>query len=106
MTWLDLFFIAMALLALLVAVIQVGRLVGSWRGDTDARIEPEAGADVIALRDRKVRLLEDLRDLDMDWRMGRLSDEDYRRQKGLLEPQAVGVLKELERRSAMEESDA
>ena len=106
MSVVDVNFAIVALLALLIAVVQVGRLIGSWRSDTSARIEPEADAEVVALRDRKVRLLEDLRDLDMDWRMGRLSDEDYRKQKGTLEPQAVSVLKELERRTGADHDDA
>ena len=102
----DVAFAVAALLALLVAVVQGARLAIAWRSDTSARITPEDDAEVTALRDQKMRILEDLRDLDLEWRMGRMSDEDYRAQKNTLEPQAIGVLKELERRTGGEAGDA
>jgi hypothetical protein len=54
--------------------------------------------ELIALLDRKAHLLEDLRDLELDYQMGKIPEDGYRSDMQRLEPEAVAVLKELEAR--------
>ena len=47
-----------------------------------------------AARDAKYR---EIRDAELDWRTGKLSDEDYREQDRRLRAEAVEILRELDR---------
>ena len=55
----------------------------------------EAGrrASLEAARDAKYR---EIRDAEIDWRTGKLSDEDYRAQDRRLRAEAVEILRELD----------
>jgi hypothetical protein len=55
----------------------------------------EAGrrASLEAARDAKYR---EIRDAEIDWRTGKLSDEDYREQDRRLRAEAVEILRELD----------
>jgi len=52
------------------------------------------------LEDRKAQIYENLRDLQFEFRVGKLSDEDYQQTKLGLQKELAGVLKEIERVSA------
>lgn len=49
------------------------------------------------LEDRKARIYEGLRDLQFEYRVGKLSDEDYQRTKLDLQSQLAGVMGEIDR---------
>jgi hypothetical protein len=49
------------------------------------------------LEDRKAQIYENLRDLQFEYRVGKLSDEDYQQTKVGLQKELAGVLKEIER---------
>ena len=48
------------------------------------------------LEDRKAAIYENLRDLQFEYRLGKLSDEDYQRSKVSLQKELAGVLAEME----------
>jgi rRNA maturation endonuclease Nob1 len=48
------------------------------------------------LEDRKAAIYENLRDLQFEYRLGKLSDEDYQRTKLTLQKELAGVLAEME----------
>src|SRR5690242_1969766 len=48
------------------------------------------------LEDRKAAIYENLRDLQFEYRLGKLSDEDYQRTKLSLQKELAGVLREME----------
>jgi hypothetical protein len=50
-----------------------------------------------AAKDAKYR---EIRDAELDWRTGKLSDEDYRSQDRRLRAEAVEILRELDRLSS------
>ncbi|GAB4232324.1 MAG: hypothetical protein Kow00109_04720 [Acidobacteriota bacterium] len=62
----------------------------SWEEDGEA--EPLA-----RLTAEKEEALENLKDIEMDFRMGKLSEEDYRRLREEWEMKAVAVLEQLDR---------
>lgn len=49
------------------------------------------------LEDRKAAIYENLRDLQFEFRVGKLSDEDYQRTKVGLQKELAGVLAEIDR---------
>lgn len=49
------------------------------------------------LEDRKAAIYENLRDLQFEFRVGKLSDEDYQRTKVGLQKELAGVLSEIDR---------
>jgi hypothetical protein len=49
------------------------------------------------LDDRKAQIYENLRDLQFEYRVGKLSDEDYRQTKLGLQKELAGVLAEIEK---------
>lgn len=49
------------------------------------------------LEDRKARIYEGLRDLQFEYRVGKLSDEDYQRTKLDLQSQLAGLMAEIDR---------
>jgi hypothetical protein len=67
------------------------------------RGEPPEVSDAVqrdaleAAKDAKYR---EIRDAELDWRTGKLSDEDYRSQDRRLRAEAVEILRELDRLSS------
>ncbi|HEY1457988.1 MAG TPA: hypothetical protein VGF15_05680 [Solirubrobacteraceae bacterium] len=84
------FWIALVTLLLLAAVIFVIssplRALHSAGSDSVERSELEAA------RDAKYR---EIRDCELDWRTGKLSDEDYRAIDGALRSEALSILERL-----------
>jgi hypothetical protein len=59
--------------------------------------EPEQVSPVAHLDERKARIYENLRDLQFEYRVGKLSDEDYQRTKLGLQSELAGTLAEIDR---------
>jgi hypothetical protein len=87
--------VVIIILALAVVVWVVS---GPLRHGEDPEVA-EAGrrAALEAARDAKYR---EIRDAELDWRTGKLSDEDYREQDRRLRAEAVEILRELDRLSS------
>ena len=49
------------------------------------------------LEDRKAQIYENLRDLQFEYRVGKLSDQDYQQTKLVLQKELAGVLGEIEK---------
>lgn len=62
--------------------------------------DDEPVSPVAHLEERKARIYEGLRDLQFEYRLGKLSDEDYQRTKLDLQKQLASVLAEIDRISA------
>ena len=58
---------------------------------------PEPVSPTAHLEERKARIYEGLRDLQFEYRVGKLSDDDYQRTKLSLQKELAGVLQEIER---------
>jgi hypothetical protein len=58
--------------------------------------DPIPVSPVQHLEDRKAAIYENLRDLQFEYRLGKLSDEDYQRTKLTLQKELAGVLAEME----------
>ena len=58
--------------------------------------EPLPVSPVQHLEDRKAAIYEGLRDLQFEYRVGKLSDDDYQRSKLALQRELAGVLGEME----------
>ncbi|HXG33387.1 MAG TPA: hypothetical protein VNJ11_08480 [Bryobacteraceae bacterium] len=59
--------------------------------------EPEPVSPVAHLEERKAAIYENLRDLQFEYRTGKLSDEDYQQTKLDLQRELAAVLAEIER---------
>jgi hypothetical protein len=59
--------------------------------------EPEAPSPTAYLEQRKAQIYENLRDLQFEYRVGKLSDEDYQKTKLGLQTELAGVLAEIDR---------
>lgn len=59
--------------------------------------EPETGSPLQFLEERKAAIYESLRDLQFEYRVGKLSDEDYQRTKVGLQSELAAVLAEMEK---------
>jgi hypothetical protein len=59
--------------------------------------EPVPVSPVQHLEERKARIYENLRDLQFEYRVGKLSDADYQRTKIDLQRELAGVLAEMEK---------
>src|SRR5579863_387539 len=59
--------------------------------------EPEPVSPAKHLEDRKAQIYENLRDLQFEYRVGKLSDEDYQQTKLGLQKELAGVLGEIEK---------
>jgi rRNA maturation endonuclease Nob1 len=57
---------------------------------------PEPVSPIQHLEDRKQAIYENLRDLQFEYRVGKLSDEDYQGTKQALQRELAGVLAEIE----------
>lgn len=58
--------------------------------------EPEPVSPVQHLEDRKQAIYDNLRDLQFEYRLGKLSDQDYQQTKHALQRELAGVLAEME----------
>lgn len=58
--------------------------------------EPEPVSPVRHLEDRKQAIYDNLRDLQFEYRLGKLSDEDYQQTKQALQRELAGILSEIE----------
>jgi hypothetical protein len=58
--------------------------------------EPEAPSPSAHLEQRKAQIYENLRDLQFEYRVGKLSDEDYQKTKVGLQTELAGVLAEID----------
>jgi hypothetical protein len=58
--------------------------------------EPLPVSPIQHLEDRKQAIYENLRDLQFEYRLGKLSDEDYQQTKQALQKELAGVLSEME----------
>ena len=63
------------------------------RGETPEVAEASRRDSLEAAKDAKYR---EIRDAELDWRTGKLSDEDYRSQDRRLRAEAVEILRELD----------
>jgi len=59
--------------------------------------EEEAVSPVAHLEERKQRVYEGLRDLQFEYRVGKLSDQDYQNTKTGLQKELAGVMAEIDR---------
>ena len=59
--------------------------------------EPEALTGYEHLEQRRARIYENLRDLQFEFRVGKLSEKDYQTTKQTLQAELAGVLAELDR---------
>jgi hypothetical protein len=84
-----------ALIIILALAVVVWVVSGPLRHGEDPEVA-EAGrrAALEAAKDAKYR---EIRDAELDWRTGKLSDEDYRAQDRRLRAEAAKVLRELDR---------
>jgi hypothetical protein len=55
-----------------------------------------------ALEEKKTAIFENLRDLQFEYRVGKLSDEDYQRSKVDLQRELAGVLQQIDRLQGVE----
>ncbi|HVT92785.1 MAG TPA: hypothetical protein VHD76_08065 [Bryobacteraceae bacterium] len=58
--------------------------------------EPEPVSPTAHLEERKARIYENLRDLQFEYRLGKLSDEDYQKTKQDLQKELARVLGEID----------
>ncbi|WP_321477507.1 hypothetical protein [uncultured Paludibaculum sp.] len=59
--------------------------------------EPEAASPTQHLEDRKAVIYDNLRDLNFEYRLGKLSEADYNKTKLTLQNELAGVLAEIDR---------
>ena len=62
--------------------------------------KPEPVSPTRHLDERRAAIYENLRDLQFEYRVGKLSDEDYQRTKVGLQKELAGVLEEIEKVNA------
>jgi hypothetical protein len=80
-------------LAILVTVAAVFLTLGIRERDLEP---PEAVSPFQHLDERKARIYENLRDLQFELRLGKMSDEDYQKSKLALQGELAGVLAEVD----------
>lgn len=83
--------LAIVVLALVVAVVVAGPL----RRRPDS--EPASSDQRAALEAAKEAKYREIRDAELDFRMGKLSREDYERTDGELRAQAIAILEDIDR---------
>lgn len=84
------FVLAALVLAAVVALVVTGPL---RRGDAQARAEEDRRAALEAAKEQKYR---DIRDAELDYRMGKLSEPDWREADRELRAEAIEVLRQLD----------
>jgi len=84
------FVLAALLLAVVVAFVVTAPL---RRGDERQRVEDDRRAALEAAKEAKYR---EIRDAELDYRMGKLSEEDWRAADRELRSQAIAIMHELD----------
>jgi hypothetical protein len=84
------FVLAALVLAGVVALVVLAPL---RRGDEQARVDEDRRAALEAAKEQKYR---DIRDAELDYRMGKLSEADWREADRELRTQAIEVLRDLD----------
>ncbi|HYZ30018.1 MAG TPA: hypothetical protein VE570_13230 [Thermoleophilaceae bacterium] len=84
------FVLAALVLAGIVALVVINPL---RRAETRRRVEEDRRAALEAAKEQKYR---DIRDAELDYRMGKLSEEDWREADRELRAQAIAILRELD----------
>ncbi len=97
----TLVFVPLAVTAVVLAAVALARLlrgVGAVeRGGAGEELDPDAAARRLGLEGEKQRILMQLRDLEHEYALGKLSEEDYGGLKRHFEAEAIRVLDALER---------
>jgi hypothetical protein len=78
------------------AVLALGALLFTLLVRAKDLPEPEAVSPVKHLEERKATIYENLRDLQFEYRLGKLSDHDYKQTKLDLQKQLAAVLAEID----------
>jgi hypothetical protein len=78
------------------AVLAIGALVFTLLVRAKDLPEPEPVSPVKHLEERKATIYENLRDLQFEYRLGKLSDSDYQATKTDLQRELAGVLAEID----------
>lgn len=81
-------------LTCLIAIAAIAFILGVRAKDLP---EPEPVSPFAHLDERKAAIYENLRDLQFEYRLGKLSDEDYQHTKLDLQKELAGVLAEVDR---------
>lgn len=84
------------ILALAIVMVLAALLLTFFVRERDFPI-PTPISPTAHLEDRKARIYEGLRDLGFEFRLGKLSDEDYQRTKSDLQTELATVLAEIDR---------
>jgi rRNA maturation endonuclease Nob1 len=84
-------------IACIIALAVVAFLLGVRAKDLP---EPEPVSPFAHLDERKAAIYENLRDLQFEYRVGKLSDQDYQQTKKDLQKELAGVLAEVDRLKA------
>src|SRR2546425_3865715 len=82
------------------SLLTIGVLVFILSVRTKDLPEPEPVSPFQHLDERKAAIYENLRDLQFEYRVGKLSDQDYQQTKTDLQRQLAGVLAEIDRMKA------
>ena len=80
-------------IAVLIVVAVVAFVAGVRTKDVPP---PEPPSPTAHLEEKKTRIYENLRDLQFEFRVGKLSDEDYQRTKVGLQRELAGVMSEID----------
>jgi hypothetical protein len=84
------FVLAVLVLAAIVALVVTGPL---RRSEQQQRVQDDRRAALEAAKEQKYR---DIRDAELDYRMGKLSEKDWREADRELRTQAIAILHELD----------
>lgn len=87
-------------LAFVVALLVAGALFFTLRVRPQDLPAPEPVNPFAALDETKARIYENLRDLQFEYRLGKLSDDDYQRTKLDLQRELAAVLAKVDERKA------
>src|SRR6266404_5154016 len=79
------------------SILTIGVLVFILSVRTKDLPEPEPVSPFQHLDERKAAIYENLRDLQFEFRVGKLSDQDYQQTKQDLQKELAGVLAEIDR---------
>jgi hypothetical protein len=85
-------------IACIIALAVVASLLGVRAKDLP---EPELVSPFEHLDERKAAIYENLRDLQFEYRVGKLSDQDYQQTKRDLQKELAGVMAEVDRLKAV-----
>src|SRR4051794_3665943 len=85
------------MIILAASILTIGVLVFILSVRTKDLPEPEPVSPFQHLDERKAAIYENLRDLQFEFRVGKLSDQDYQQTKQDLQKELAGVLAEIDR---------